>query len=913
MNRRRVTFMYLNLVQPLDAIDPSDVCSLRIAQLTGESKGRPLRQHAVISRRSRARALPAVAVVVAIAAATLAMSPGESRASTPAAAAQGQASCNGAAAPWMNTRLSPDQRAALLIPHMTVAQEASETASVSTSTESREVPAIPALCIPALLLTNGSAGVSTGGPAQTAATALPAPISLAATWDPAAAQQYGAVEGNEALDQGRNDVEGPDINIARVPENGRTFEAYGEDPYLAGQIAAGDVTGIQSRGVIATPKHFAANNQETDRTTVNELIDQRTLEEIYFPAFAAAVKAGAGSVMCAKNLVNGVHACDSSALIGALEQDMGFKGFVVSDFDSIHSTTDAANAGTSLELPDATYFGTALATAVGDGQVSKATLDGLVERILRSMFALGLFDRPAPTVRAIPAAADGRTAQNLAADGTVLLKNDDGILPLSSSQRSSVALVGPEAASASTGGEGSPKVAPLYTVSPAQAIGRYAASHKLSVTVASAPPENLGPDAIPSYALAPTGGAPGQQGLLAQYYNNSTWSGTPAVSRVEPYVDESALPPSGVDSADEYSVRWTGTLTPETTGAYTLSIATHDKGTLYLNGRQLISDSGSFPATTQSATVDLTAGTSYSIRLDYVTSGMALVDLGWQLPAGADNPLIDNAVKAAESAKVAVVFVGDDTAEGVDRPNLSLPGYQDQLIEAVAAANPNTVVVLNTGGPVLMPWIDQVKGVVEAWYPGEEDGDAISDVLFGKVDPSGKLPITFPATENAVPAGTPAQYPGIDGVATYSEGLEVGYRWDDEQGVTPLFPFGYGLSYTGFAFSHLALHQTGNQIQVSAEVTNTGERAGTEIAQLYVTDPSSIGEPPRQLRGFDRVTLGPRQSERVEFTVSTSSLAYWNTGTGAWTVAPGTYQAFVGDSSATANLPLSASFQLAAR
>lgn len=865
-----------------------------------------------MSRHSHARALPLAAVVVAVAAATTAVSPGGAHAAGPAAAAQGQAACDGRPAPWMNRHLSPDQRAALLIPQMTVAQEAAETASVSTSTESREVPAVPSLCIPALLLTNGSAGVSTGAPAQTPATALPAPLSLAASWNPAAARQYGAVEGDEALDQGRNDVEGPDINIARVPVNGRTFEAYGEDPYLAGQIAAGNVTGIQSRGVIATPKHFAANNQETDRTTINELIDQRTLEEIYFPAFAAAVKAGAGSVMCAKNLVNGVHACDSSALIGALEQDMGFKGFVVSDFSSIHSTTDAADAGTSLELPDSTYFGAALATAVTDGQVSKATLDGLVERILRSMFAIGMFDRPAPTVGAIPAAADGKAAQNLAEDGTVLLKNDGNILPLSSSRHSSVALVGPEAASASTGGEGSPKVAPLYTVSPAQAIGAYAAAHHTSVTVASAPPENLGPDAIPSYALTPAGGEPGQQGLLAQYYNNSTWSGTPAVSRVEPYVDQSALPPSGVDSADDYSVRWTGTLTPEVTGTYTLSIATHNKGTLYLNGQQLLSDSGSFPATTKSATVELTAGTSYPIRLDYVTSGMGLVDLGWQLPAGADNPLIDDAVKAAESSEVAVVFAGDDTAEGVDRADLSLPGYQDQLIEAVAAANPNTVVVLDTGGPVLMPWIDQVKGVVEAWYPGEEDGDAISDVLFGKVDPSGKLPITFPATEDAVPASTPAQYPGVDGVATYSEGLQVGYRWDNAQGVTPLFPFGYGLSYTQFAFSRLTVHQDGGRVQVSAKVTDTGGRAGTEVAQLYVTDPASVGEPPRQLRGFDRVTLGPGQSKEVDFTLPANSLAYWNIGTGTWSVAPGTYQAYVGDSSASANLPLHGAFQLAA-
>jgi beta-glucosidase len=282
-----------------------------------------------------------------------------------------------------------------------------------------------------------------------------------------------------------------------------------------------------------------------------------------------------------------------------------------------------------------------------------------------------------------------------------------------------------------------------------------------------------------------------------------------------------------------------------------------------------------------------------------------VAELSWQPPAGSDNPLIDQAVKAAKASEVAVVFAGDQETEGIDRPDLSLPGFQDQLIQAVARANPRTVVVLDTGGPVLMPWLSQVPAVVEAWYPGEEDGNAIAAVLFGDVNPAGKLPITFPASDSAVPANTPAQYPGVNGVATYSEGLDVGYRYDDAEGITPLFPFGYGLSYTSFAFSHLIVHASEAAVTVAARVTNTGHRAGTEVAQLYISDPAAAQEPPRQLRGFQRVSLRPGQSQVVRFRLSADALAYWD---GAWTTAPGAYQVYVGDSSALSGLPLRGQF-----
>jgi beta-glucosidase len=339
-------------------------------------------------------------------------------------------------------------------------------------------------------------------------------------------------------------------------------------------------------------------------------------------------------------------------------------------------------------------------------------------------------------------------------------------------------------------------------------------------------------------------------------------------------------------------------------------VTTHSKSTLYLDGQQIASDGGSFPAQTAGRTVNLTAGTPYAIRVDYATSGMAVAELSWQPPPGADNPLIDQAVQAAKASDVAVVFAGDQESEGVDRPGLSLPGFQDQLIQAVAQANPRTVVVLNTGGPVLMPWLSQVPAVLEAWYPGEEDGNAISAVLFGDSDPAGKLPITFPASDGAVPASTPAQYPGVNGIATYSEGLDVGYRYDDAKDITPLFPFGYGLSYTSFAFSHLTVSRAGTMITVQALVTNTGRRTGTEVAQLYVGDPAAAQEPPRQLRGFQRVTLRPGQGEVVRFSLPASSLGYWDTATHGWATAPGLYRVYVGDSSSLAGLPLRGQFAI---
>jgi beta-glucosidase len=644
----------------------------------------------------------------------------------------------------------PVARAKAIVATMTLAQKITEMHGIQDADHQRYVPGIPSLGIPPLVVTNGPAGVGPGDPKQQApATALPAPEALAASWDPSLASAYGRIIGREAVDLGNGLLEGTDVNVVRVPQNGRTFENYGEDPYLAAQLAVANIKAVQAQGLVAEVKHFDAYSQEDNRFALNESIDERTLHEIYDPPFQAAVqRGGAGAVMCAYPQVNGTYSCQSNELLtDTLRNSWGFTGFVTSDFGATHSTVPSVDAGLNLEMPTGQYFDTALQTAIQDGQVSIDTVNTLLVQRFAEMMRVGLWDHPKP-VQPIPAKADGAVSRSIADAGTVLLRNQNRALPLSPNSAKSIAVIGPYAGAARTGGGGSSHVNPLYTVDPVTGIKNA-----------------VGPNAMVSY------------------------------------------------------------------------------------------DDGSNLAT---------------------------------------------AAATAKAANVAIVMVGDDETEGTDRTSLALSGDQDALVEAVAAANPNTIVVVKSGGPVLMPWAGKVPAILEAWYPGEEDGNAVADVLFGKVNPSGKLPLTFPVKASDVPANTPAQYPGVNGTATFSEGVFVGYRHYDEQDITPLYPFGFGLSYTTFGFSHLAVHGR----TVTADVTNTGRRAGSEVAQLYVGDPSTpaVPEPPGQLAGFAKVDLAPGQTRQVTFPLTARSFAYWNTTSNAWRVAGGNYRINVGDSSR--NLPL---------
>ena len=852
--------------------------------------------------RPSARTALVAAAAVVVAAAT-AVSPGGTR-SAHADAATG--------CPWVGSTASPDSRAGEVLAQMTLDEKISML-GLTKSPDGYEnyTPAIPRLCIPQFTLQDGPAGVAGG---FTGVTQLPAPIDAAASFDRSVAAEYGDIQGTESRGKGIDVAQGPDVNIARVPENGRTFEAYGEDPYLSAQIGVANIKAIQSHGVMADVKHLDANSQETNRTTINDVVSERTLREIYLPAFEAAVKDGnVATAMCAYNQVNGAYSCANHWLMQQVFKDeYGFQGLIRSDFGAVHDVAASYNAGMDQSKPE---HNAELKDAVLAGQVPMSRVDDAVRRVLREMFAYGLFDHP-PTGTpdtVVTSPQHAAVARDIAESGAVLLRNSGSALPLSPDVKS-IAVIGPDGGDAAfTAGGGSSHVKAPYVVTPYQGIAKRAGSGvDVTYTAGILPDGQLPP--VPSSALTPPSGT--GSGVLGQYYNNQTRSGTPVLTRTDPNVDftwgadGTAVSPGPGVNATHWSAQWTGTLTAPATGSYTFSLTSDDGSTLSINGNQVIDNGGNHSVQTREGTISLVAGQRYPIEVDYFNNTQGdQVHLGW-LPPGTDQ--YADARQAASKADVAVVFANDVEQEGVDRPDLTLPGDQDGLISAVASANPNTIVVLNTGGAVTMPWLSDVKGVIEAWYAGQEDGNAIAALLFGDVNPSGKLPISFPTSTSAAPAQTPAQWPGVNGNSYYSEGLDVGYRWYDSQGVQPLFPFGYGLSYTTFKVGNLVvgpkeLAANGRET-VTADVTNTGSRAGAEVVQLYVGAPSGAGEPPKQLKGFQKVTLAPGQTEHVRFTLTPRDLSYWDENAHGWVLAGGQYTAMVGTSSR--DIAETASFQV---
>ncbi|MCO6008077.1 glycoside hydrolase family 3 C-terminal domain-containing protein [Actinoallomurus purpureus] len=806
---------------------------------------------------------------------------------------------NAAARPWQNTALAPVDRANALLAQMTLAEKIAMMHQGASCDYGACVDGNTRLGIPQLRLQDGPAGVADGA---TGVTQLPAPVAGAATWDTDLMGEYGKVVGAEAWGKGANTVLGPTINIDRDPRWGRSFESLSEDPYLAAQLGAAEIKGIQAQGPIAQVKHYAVYNQETYRNTPqdNAAIADRTQREIYLPAFEAAVKDGkAYSAMCSYSQINGTFACENGQLLNTiLKQQWGFSGFVTSDWGGTHSTVASANNGLDQEMTGSTYYGDALAAAVNSGQVSQATIDDHVRRILTSMFASGLFDSP-PTGNmgaTVTSDAHQATATKTTEEGSVLLKNSGPVLPLGSST-SSIAVIGDDAgANAMTAGGGSAHVNPstlASVVTPYQGI-KVRAGNGATVTYAQGVASPNGQVVDSSY-LTPSSGS--GNGLTAQYYNNTGMTGSPVLTRTDPNVNFlwGGQPPASGLPGNGWSVKWTGKLTPPTTGTYTFALTSDDGSRLFVNGQQVINNWANQPPTTKTGTISLTAGQPVSIEVDYFQDGGgSQVSLGWQIP---NQNLHDEAVAAARAAQVAVVFVSNGEGEGADLGNMDLSGDQNQLVTDVAAANPNTVVVVGSGSAVTMPWANAVKGIIENWYPGQTDGTAIAALLFGDVNFSGKLPVTFPQSLADVPASTAAQWPGQNGTVQYSEGLNVGYRWYDAKNKTPMFPFGHGLSYTTFGYKNLTVgtpDSSGN-VAVGFDVTNTGSRAGAEVAQVYVGQPSSTGEPPKNLRGFSRVALDAGQTKHVTVTLDARSFQYWN-GSG-WTTAAGTHQILVGASS----------------
>ena len=788
-----------------------------------------------------------------------------------AAAAAGQAA--NPSCPWLNRSLPISQRVQLLLSKMTLANEITMVEGQGTAQPYVfYMAAQPSLCIPAIGLEDGPLGVGDG---LTGVTQLPSGASLAATFDTSLASRYGAVIGQEEWGKGAAVNLGPTVNILRDPRWGRSFEAFTEDPFLNAALAVHEIGGVQAQGEMSQVKHFAAYNQETNRNTPADdvIVSNRTLHEIYLPAFEQAVtQAKVASVMCAYSVINGNFACQNPYLeTQVLKQRWGFPGFVTSDYAALHSTQGAVD-GTDMEQPFNTYFGAALQADVENGTIPRSVVDNMVSRIATEMFRFGIFNHPptGTTSATVTTPAHQAVSEHVAEEGTVLLKNDGGVLPLPAGRAGTVAVIGPAASAAPTPtGGGSAFVTAPFSVTPLQGL-RAAAGPGTSVVYQQGLPTDTSLPAIPAPALSP------------------------------------AYAPTPLGGS------YTGTLTAPETGTYVLAITNpcgcYNATTLSVDGTEILSNPSTPPVHTYSAAVQLQAGHSYQIQISGNSSALA-----WATPS-ALAPGISQAAAAARSARVAVVVVSDDTeTEAADRPDLSLPSAQDELISAVAAANPHTVVVIDAGAPVAMPWLGQVAAVVDAWYPGESNGTALASVLYGATDPSGHLPVTFPQSLSQVPASTPAQFPGVGGKVLYSEGIDVGYRWYDARNLTPLFPFGYGLSYTSFAFTDLRvtpprLAGRGAPVKVTARVTNTGRVAGSEVAQLYLGDPAAAGEPPRQLKGFQRVALGPGQSGVVSFTLDAHDLSYWNDAANGWVVPPGGFRIYVGDSSALSGLPLRGGF-----
>ena len=840
------------------------------------------RKGGLLMRKSFA---PAAAIGTAATAAALALSiaPAGAQTQSPPGASRSAAAGHRTAAahcPWLNTHLSVARRVAMVMSHMTLPDEITMVEGDGQAQNS-SVPYVfymaaqPRLCIPAMGEEDGPVGVGDG---LTGVTELPAAASLAATWDPALAKSYGAVVGAEEAGKGASVNLGPTINIARDPRWGRSFETYTEDPYLNSAMATSDIQGVQSKRVLDQVKHYDAYNQETNRNSALDdvIVSDRTLHEIYMPGFQAAIqRAHAASVMCAYSVINGGYSCQNPYIENTVLRDQwGFSGFVTSDYGAIHETKAAVD-GTDEEQPFNSNFGQPLLQAVRDHTISRTVVNTMCDRILTEMFRFNLFSNPRTGSTSTPVTTPAHVAvsNRVAETGTTLLKDTGSVLPLATSNTGGIAVIGPAASAdvAYTGG-GSAYVLPSHTVSPLQGIRR-AAGSGTTVSYTQALPVDTKLPAIPPADLTPA-------------YAPTPFGGT-----------------------------YSGTLTAPQTGTYVLALTNpcgcYTPTYLKLDGKALLDVPSTPPVHTYSVAVRLQAGHHYHLLISGDSS-----QLLWGTPSHLA-PGIAKAVAAAKSAATAVVVVSDNTeTEAADRLSLNLPSAQDELIQAVAAANPHTVVVINAGAPVVMPWLSRVAGVVDAWYPGQTSGTALANVLFGKVNPGGHLPVIFPVSLSRMPTSSKAQFPGVNGKVHYSEGVDVGYRGYDAMGLRPLFPFGYGLSYTTFGYSNLRVTPTRTNgvstVRVTATVTNTGSRTGTDVAQVYLGDPAAAGEPPRQLVGFSRVTLAPKQSTQVTFTVTPRGTWWWDQAAGGWSQTAGPYQVYVGDSSALANLPLHGSFTMSA-
>lgn len=771
--------------------------------------------------------------------------------------------------------------------------------------------AVPRLGIPALRTTDGPMGVRWG-----AHTAFPASIALGASFDPNLIKEVGHALGRETRLAGRNTLLGPCINIVRTPMSGRNAETFGEDPHLNGRAAAAYVQGVQAEKVITTTKHFALNNQEKDRMTINVEVSPRAIREIYLPAFQAAVEAGSWGIMSAYNKVGGLYLSENGYFLnGILKSEWGFRGFVMSDWEATHSTEASALNGLDIEMPSKVYFGDPLREAVASQKIPMSVLDDKVRRILRALIQSGVMDDDPVVADSVTQArvegAHKSLALRAAQESMVLLQNSQiekigRALPLDAKQIKRLALIGPSAAIARYSSGGSGHAVPASAVSPLAGF-----RHRLgsATQVDYAPGVRLPNDATPiphDKLIAPHASliSPIVHGLRGEYFDNPNLEGSPRLVRIDPRIDFdwAANSPDESLPSDFFSVRWTGQILPRVSGKHRIVVGSDDGVRLYLNGKLVIDDWHSRAFAEHGVEVNVKAGLPLDVRLEYF-EGMydARVRLEWEEP----EPRLNDAVQLAKKSDAAIVVVGWPyriESEDIDRQSLTLPGDQERLIEAVAQVNPRTIVVLHSGGPVdVSRWKSKVAAIVDAWFFGEEGGNALADVILGNVNPSGKLPMTFP--RHREDASDYPNYPGQNNHVDYKEGIFVGYRFFDHMQTEPEFPFGFGLSYTDFKIETPTINVESEShskphVQVTIPVRNTGKMAGAEVVQVYVhaVEPA-VMRPPKELKGFKKVRLAAGEQTYVKLDLDARAFAYFDETTMSWKNPRGSFEILVGNSS----------------
>lgn len=764
--------------------------------------------------------------------------------------------------------------------------------------------AIPRLGIPQFKMTDGPNGVrGAWGSMSTQSVVTPVGVALGATWNPNLVEKIGNVLADELKAKGSHVLLAPTVNIHRTPIAGRNFECYSEDPFLSGMIASAYIKGIQDNGVGACIKHFVANDQEYERFSISSEVTERTLREIYLEPFRIAIKnSKPWSIMAAYNRVNGTYACENNhSLLEILKGEWGFEGIVMSDW---FGTYDEAvpTSGLDLEMPGpARWMSHAVVKkALDNGALTEALINDKVRRLLNLMEKAGLFENPTlRPERAEDKPQHRKIVREAACEAIVLLKND-GMLPLKKVK--SIAVIGPYANQTQILGGGSSNVTPLYVITPLEGIKNRAGKN---IKVDFAPGCFIHKN-LPAPAPETLSTSEGRIGLNLSLFNGTKLSGAPVYSEVTTRVQHGWFHTS-VPNADQesFSMRLEGFFTPQESGTHILSLSAVGWGKLYLDGRLIIDHSSDTDMGKQlTSELKLEGGKSYPIKMEYYWKGNPRyrgVSIGHEPPQPKD-PIAD-AVKLAKKADVVVLvasLTGEWESEGFDRADMNLPGAQNELIERVTKANKNTIVVLNVGSPVEMPWIEKVPAVIQLWYNSQEQGNALADILFGDENPSGKLPITFPVRLQDNPAYI--NYPGENGKVQYGEGIFVGYRYYDRKEVVPLFPFGHGLSYTTFKYSNLHLIKrsiTPDQtLTVKVDVTNTGKVLGKEIVQLYVRDiQSTFARPEKELKAFDKVELKPKQTKTVKFTLNREAFWYFDTIKNAWSTEAGDFEILIGASS----------------